>query len=502
MSDLPLLSLLLLIPLAGIGLIWSVPRFKIARDAAVLTSVLTLGASLLVIARFNPAQAGFQLEDSWPWIAALNIHFRLGVDGISLLFLPATTLLFAAVTISARPQMVRARLYFSLILGLEAAVLGVFLAIDAMFFFLCWELTVVPIYFLVALWGVGARRQQAATQYTLLMLAGGVPLLFGLLIPALSLPQLAFDLPTLLAQPLSRNTQFVVFLLLLLGFGVKAPLPPMHTWLPTLALEGPVAVVALVAGIKLGLYGLIRFAIPMAPAAATDLHWLLAGIGVVAALYGALAALAQTNLRVMLAYAGVSHVGLVLLGLASFSQHGVQGAVLLTVSLALATGGGLLAASFLQLRVGSCELQNLGGVFVSMPRLAAFFLLCGLAGLGLPGTAGFPGEWLVLLATLQTHTGAGIAALAAMVFGGAYFMGLYRKAFFGPALRPAVATADDLLPREMWAVALIGGAILIFGLYPQPLLELTQSAVERWLQAVGAVGAVTSVGAVPPAPTF
>jgi NADH-quinone oxidoreductase subunit M len=169
------------------------------------------------------------------------------------------------------------------------------------------------------------------------------------------------------------------------------------------------------------------------------------------------------------------------------------------VSLALATGGGLLAASFLQLRVGSCELQNLGGVFATMPRLAAFFLLCGLAGLGLPGTAGFPGEWLILLATLQTHTGAGIAALAAMVFGGAYFMGLYRKAFFGPAVRPAVATADDLLPRELWAAALIGAAILLFGLYPQPLLDLTQGAVQSWLLAVGAVG---TMGSVPPAPTF
>jgi NADH-quinone oxidoreductase subunit M len=228
----------------------------------------------------------------------------------------------------------------------------------------------------------------------------------------------------------------------------------------------------------------MRFAIPLAPEAAASLHWLLAGLGVVAALHGALAALAQTNLRVMLAYAGVSHVGLVLLGLASFTEHGVQGALLLTVSLVFATGGGFLAASFLQLRIGSCEVQNLGGVFVSMPRLAVFFLLCGLAGLGLPGTAGFPGEWLVLLATLQTHTGAGIAALAAMVFGGAYFMGLYRKAFFGPATRPAVATADDLLVRERWAAVIVGAMILIFGFWPQPVLDLTRVGVQVWLAAV------------------
>lgn len=484
MSDLPLLTLLLIAPLAGLPLVWSVPHYNAARNGAMIASLFALLLSLLVVVSFDAGQSGFQMIDSLPWIPDLNIHFLLGVDGLSILFLPATTLLFVAAVIAARPDQHRSRFYFSMILLLESAVLGVFVAIDAMFFFLCWELTVVPIYFLVALWGVGARRQQAASQYTLLMLAGGVPLLFGLLIPALSLPQLAFDLPTLLGAPLSRSTQFVVFLLLLFGFGVKAPLPPLHTWLPKLAMEGPPMAVALIAGIKLGLYGLMRFAIPLAPEAAASLHWLLAGIGVIAALHGALVALAQTNLRVMLAYAGVSHVGLALLGLASFTEHGVQGALLLTVSLAFATGGGFLAASFLQLRVGSCEVQNLGGAFVTMPRLAVFFLLCGLASLGLPGTAGFPGEWLVLLATLQTHTGAGIAALAAMVFGGAYFMGLYRKAFFGPASRPAVATADDLLPRERWAAAIIGAAILVFGVWPQPLLDLTHTGVRAWLAAV------------------
>ena len=481
MTELPLLTLLLLTPLAGVLLVWSAPRYHQARDGAMLASLLAFAVSLLVIVAFEPAGPGFQMNDSWPWIPDLNIHFRLGVDGISLLFLPATTLLFAAAIIATRPVMERARFYFTMILLLEATVLGVFLATDALFFFLCWELTVVPIYFLVALWGTGARRQQAASQYTLLMLAGGVPLLFGLLIPALSLPRPSFDLAVLLANPLPRGSQFAVFLLLLAGFGVKAPLPPLHTWLPKLAMEGPVGVVALIAGLKLGLYGLMRFAIPLAPEAAVSLHWLLAGFGVITCLHGAMAALAQTNLRPMLAYAGVSHVGLVLLGLASFNQYGVQGALLLTVSLALATGGGFLAASFLQLRIGSCELQNLGGVFSTMPRLATFFLLCGLAGLGLPGTVGFPGEWLVLLAVLQTHTGAGVAGLAAMVFAGAYFMGLYRKIFFGAAHRAAVATASDLLPRELWAAGLIAAAIIVLGLWPQPLFDLTRVTVEAWL---------------------
>ena len=484
LADFPLLTLLLLSPLAGLPLIWLAPRAAAARDGALLASLVALGLSFMVAASFAPGAEGFQMEDSLPWIPDLNIHFRLGIDGISLLFLPATTLLFAAALIAGRPSVERSRLYFSLILLLETTVLGVFLAIDAMFFFLCWELTVVPIYFLVALWGIGGNRRQVATQYVLLMLSGGVPLLFGLLIPALSLTQIAFDLPTLLANPLPLGTQTLVFLLLLLGFGIKAPLPPFHTWLVRLAMEGPVAVVALIAGIKLGLYGLLRFAVPLAPEAAANLHWLLAGIGVVAALHGALAGLAQTNLRAMLAYAGVSHVGLVLLGIASFSTHGLQGALLLSVSLAFATGGGFLAASFLQARTGACELQNLGGAFATMPRLASFFLLCGLAGLGLPGTIGFPGEWLVLIAALQSHTGAGVAALAAAVFGAAAYLGLYRKCFLGPAVRPEVTQSADLLPREIWAAVLIGGCVIGFGLFPQILLDSTSEAVRAWQASV------------------
>ena len=481
LHELPVLTLLLLAPLAGVPLVWAAPRETAARDGALLASLLAFGLSLMTVLAFDPATVQRQLVDEFPWITDLNIAYRVAVDGLSILFLPATTLLFAAMVIAAPPRIAGARLYFSLVLALESAMLGVFLAADTVFFFLCWELTVVPIYFLVSLWGVGARRRHAATQYTLLMLAGGVPLLFGLLIPALQLPSPAFDPAILLAHPLPEGLQLTVFLLLLVGFGVKAPLPPFHTWLPQLAMEGPPAVIALVAGLKLGLYGLLRFALPLAPEAAADLHWLLAGVGVIAVLHGALAALAQTNLRSMLAYAGVSHVGLVLLAVASGTAHGVQGAVVLTVSLALSTGGGFLATAFLQARTGSCELQNLGGVFATMPLLTAFFLLCGFAGLGLPGTAGFPGEWLALLATLQTHTGAGVAALAGMVFAGAFFLGLSRRALFGPVLHAAVREAADLLPRERWAAALIAMAILAFGLWPQSLFDLVRAGLDAWL---------------------
>jgi NADH-quinone oxidoreductase subunit M len=382
------------------------------------------------------------------------------------------------------------RLYQSLLLLEAGATLGVFCAIDTMLFFLFWELSLVPFYFLVSLWGVGPHRGYAATKYTLIMFAGGVALLFGFLVLAFNhasfsgagLPAgLSFDLETLVNTPLPDNAEWVVFLLLLLGFAVKTPVFPLHTWLPLLSMEGPVAVVALLTGLKLGAYGLIRFAVPLAPGAAQELHWLLAGLGTFGLLYGAVAALAQTNLRAMLAYSSLSHVGLVLLGIASFNLQGVQGAVLQLVNFSLVAGGLFLTTAMLQNRLGSTDVLSLGGAARSMPLLASLFLFFGLAGMGVPGTSGFPAELLILVSALQTHTGAGLAALFGMVVGAAYFLNLYRRAFLGPVLNQGVATASDLRPRELGLLVAFAALILFFGLYPVPLLEVIRPAAEAWV---------------------
>jgi NADH-quinone oxidoreductase subunit M len=259
---------------------------------------------------------------------------------------------------------------------------------------------------------------------------------------------------------------------------------PLHTWLPSLALGGPAAVTALLVGLKLGAYGLLRLAIPLVPWAARELHWLLAGLGTVAVLYGAVAALAQSNLRAVLAYGSVSHVGLAVLGLASFSVAGLQGAVLLLLTFVLTTGGGFLLLAGLQRRVGSCDLVALSGIRQRMPYLAAFFLFFGLAAIGLPGTSGFPAEFLIVVAVLQTHSGAALAALFGMVVGAAAFLAPYRAAFFGPLRAGAVAEAEDLTPRE-FAVALVFALlILAIGFWPGMLLDLIRPAAELWVARV------------------
>lgn len=495
MSGFPYLSLLILLPFTGAALIWLLPPAGWARRIALVTTIAELGAAIAMLAHFSPADGGFQMVERMTWIPSLNIHYFVGVDGISVLFPPLTALLFAAVVLASWTQAnTMRRLYFSLVLTLEGVTIGIFLALDTLLFFLFWEMTLVPMFFLVSLCGIGPYRRHAATKYTLLMLAGGLPLMFGFAFAAFqhakkagaTLPDgLVFDLPTLLANVLPFEAQVAIFLLLLAGFAVKTPVVPLHSWLPTLAMEGPPAVVATVTGLKLGAYGIIRFAVPMAPDAAHHLHWLLAALGVTGILYGALSAMAQTNLRRLLAFSSVSHVGLVVLGLASFSVISLQGAVFQLLSFTTVAGGLFLIAGFLQHRIGSTDTLHLGGAARTMPAAATFLFFLGLAGMGIPATAGFPGEHLILIGTLQTHKGALLAALGGVILGAAYFLGWYRRAFLGPVKNPVVGTAIDLRPREMAVAAVLALMTLAGGLYPASVLETTRTAAEAWVAHLG-----------------
>ena len=335
----PLLSLLIFLPLATAGLLWLLPA-RASRHLVAVSMLATLVLAGAALVAYDPSGARFQLVERAAWIASLNIHYLVAVDGLAVLFLPATALLFLGSLVAGWNAVHAApRLYYSLLLVLQAATLGIFCALDTALFFVFWELTLVPLYFLLGRWGVTGASGPAAARYFLIMLAGGIPLLLAIVVLAASQPALTFDLMALLAAPLPRSTQMAVFLLCLLGFGVKVPLVPLHTWLPQFALAAPGSLTALLVGLKLGAFGLIRFAVPLAPQVALDLHWLLAGLGTVALLYGAVGMLAQSNLRVALAYASICHVGLAVLGLASYTAQGVQGAVTLLLSFSIATGG-------------------------------------------------------------------------------------------------------------------------------------------------------------------
>ncbi len=487
----PLLSLLIITLPVGGALIWLWPNAAHARWIALATAMVDLLLSLTVLFQFDAGISGFQLVERAEWIPSINAQYQVGVDGLSVLFLPLTVILFIGVILSSwRSVTHMQRLYYSLMLLLESATLGIFCSLDGILFMLFWEMTLIPIYFLVSFWGVGPNRRFAAVKYMLFMLAGGLPLIFGFVLLAFSHAEMAgsfpsgltFDYLTWLNTPLPADVQTQVFLLLLLGFAFKIPVVPLHTWLPVMAMQGPVSVTATIVGLKLGAYGVIRYVVPLAPQAAQEFAWLLAAIGAVGILYGAIAAMAQTNLRRMLAFSSISHVGLVILGIASFTQQGIQGAVFQLLNFVVITSGLFLITGLLHHRIGSTDIISLGGAARTMPRLTSFFLLFGLASMGIPGTSGFPAEFLILYSAITTHTGAGLAALVAVILGATYFVSLYRKAFLGPISNPAVKQSVDLQGREFLIIAMFAIFILAAGFYPAGVLDLIDVSTQDWIK--------------------
>lgn len=473
----PLLSLLILAPLLAAVLVCFVPHRSV-RFLALASMGLSLALSSLAFFGYNPDGERFQWLVDRSWISSLGVHWLLAVDGLSVLFLPATALLFLGGMVTSWSLVSDGRrLYYASLLCLQAAIFGIFCALDLVLFFVFWEASVLPLYFLLARFGVTAQASAVAARYVLIMLAAGLPLLIAIL----WLGQVgSFDLRVLLARPLAVDVQWGVFLLLLLAFSVKVPLVPLHTWLPQLALAAPGTLTALVLGLKVGAYALVRFALPLAPDAAADLHWLLAGLGGVSLLYGAVGILSHTNLRVGLAYASLCHVGLAVLGMSTLSAQGVQGAVSLLLSFSVASGGAMLLLECLRQRTGTTDVQALGGVAQTMPLLAAGVLMCGLAGVGLPGTSSFPGEFLLILAILERYTGAGMAALFGLAIAATAFLTQYRQAFWGPVKFPVVAQASDLLLRERLLLLALIAMIVGIGLYPAPWIDTLAPAAQAW----------------------
>lgn len=491
-ASFPLLSLVIGLPLAGALLCGCIRNLVIAKWCAVSIAALELAATLRVVALFNAENSDqFQLVEHYAYIPSVNIDYLIGVDGISVLFLPLSALLVMGTVIASWRTVDRLpQFHLALLLALEGVTMGVFVALDMVLFFSFWELTLPPIFFLISLWGIGPERRGAAMKYTMFMLFGSVPLLFGIVILAInhvtvvngSIPHdLAFSLPVLLETPLQDHLQTLVFVLLLTGFAVKAPLVPLHTWLPTVAMEGPTHMTALLVGLKLGAYGIIRFAMPLAPSAAVQYSWLLGILGAITLIYGALIALQQTNLRRLLAYAGVSHVGLIVIGIASLNIHGIQGTLFQLLNFVLSASSLMMIAGFIQCRLGSTEAIHLGGMARVMPRLTAFYFLFMLASMGVPGTNGFPAELLLVISALIAHPSLGITALAGAVLGAAYMLTYSRRAFFGPITHAAVSQAQDLRSRELAVVCIPALLVLIFGFFPNGLVKTGAAATEAWL---------------------
>jgi NADH-quinone oxidoreductase subunit M len=491
-GNFPILSLVILLPLLG-GIATGFTRnINAAKKVALLIAGMELVATLVVVQWFDATHGdSFQLVEQHAWIPSLNIQFLIGIDGISVLFLPMSALLtLVALVASWNSVQHLTRFHFALLLVMEGATMGVFVALDMMLFFLFWELILPPIFFLISLWGGGPERRGAGMKYMLYMLFSGVPLLFAFTMLGVNhamqtgggIPlNLSFSFPVLLNTEISNDLQAIIFLLLLTGFAVKAPLVPFHTWLPTTAVEAPTQLTALLVGLKLGAFGILRFAMPLTPHASVEYAWVLGILGGITFIYAAMIALQQTNLRRLLAYASISHVGLVIVGIATLNMQGIQGAIFQLLNFTLIASCLMLIAGFIQHRLGSTELIHLGGLARVTPRLTTFFFIFALASMGVPGTSGFPAELLLIIGALNAHPGLGIAALLGAILGAAYMLSFIRRALFGPVVHVRLSQMQDLRSREFGLLCVPALFVLFFGFFPDLVLDISKIAAESWL---------------------
>ena len=491
----PILSTLILIPVASAILLSFVKDENLARWIGLTGALVELLLALVMVFEFIPGVSHIQFAERVGWISTVGISYHLGVDGISVLFVPLTAFLsVAAILISWRSVRFLNKPFLAAVLAFEAMAIGVFVSLDLFVFFVFWELMLVPSYFLIKLWGTGPDRQHAGLKYVMYMLVGSAPLLIGIVLLGVNYhsttggsgaaPSYSFDLLTLLNVPIAPRYQTLIFFLLVFGFAVKGPLFPFHTWMPAALLEGPAAMGIFLVGLKLGVYGFVRFVIPLLPEAAAKWFWLMAVIGVFASLYGALIARVQPNLRRLLAFASVSHVGLATLGLFSLNQQGIQGGILMLINLGFVSTGLFILAASLHARSGSSELLAFGGLAGQTPLLATFFFLFGMANIALPGTSGFTAEFLILQGAFVLHPAITGLAVLGTILSAAYILVYYEHAFFGPVTREAVKTFPDLLGRETVIAAATAVMILWIGLYPAPFLRITDGSVKALVEHI------------------
>jgi len=484
----PILTLLVFLPVAGALSLWMRKDPGTARIEALAVSLVELALSVLLIPSFGAGVPAMQFVERIPWISTLGISYHLGIDGISL-FLVILTALLTTLTILYSWERVRenVRGYLIALLVLETTMIGVFLALDLILFFVFWEVMLIPMYFLIKGWGAGPEREYAALKYVVYNLTGSVLMLVGFIILYLNyhdwavtvqgLEPYSFNYQLLLNAPVSFDKQVWIFGLVFLGFAVKGPIFPFHTWLPTVMLEGPIAVSVMLSGVKLGSYGLLRFNLPLTPDAARDaVPWVMT-LALIGLIYGAFIALSQRNLMGMMAYAGISHLGFVTVGLFALNQVGIEGALLQMVNLGIAGAGLVFVTAFLIDRRGSLDLGEYGGLAKRTPVFASLAFIIVLASLALPGTNVFVGEFMILVGAFKSNPAAAVIGVTAVILGAAYLLWMYERVMLGKIEKPEIAAMADLNGRETVIAVTMVVLILWIGLYPAPLLRRMEPSV-------------------------
>ena len=489
--DLPILSFVVWLPIAAGGLVLWIGsgRARLAKQVALAASVLTFVASIPLYTGFDATTASMQFVERTPWIGRFNAYYWLGIDGISLPLILLTTFLTPLVVIAGWEVIkTRPAQYFASFLMLEGMMIGVFASLDALLFYVFWEAMLVPMFIIIGIWG-GERRVYATLKFFLYTFLGSVFMLVALIYMYFQAG--SYSIPAFHDLPLSMNEQVLIFFAFLIAFAVKVPMWPVHTWLPDAHVEAPTGGSVILAAVllKMGGYGFVRFSLPITPDASQSLAWLMIGLSLVAIVYIALVALVQKDMKKLIAYSSITHMGFVTLGFfvifavltnapgSDGALLALQGGMVQMISHGLISGALFLCVGVLYDRLHSREIGAYGGVINTMPKFAALAVLFALANAGLPGTSGFVGEFFVILGAFQASFWLAFGAATTLVLGAAYTLWMVKRVIFGAIANDGVARLEDIGMRELVMLVALAVAVLALGIWPAPLVEVMDESL-------------------------